>query len=197
MKPNAPNQPNVPDVLDSIEALYGPCPEARSQAPLPEPPPARKTRSEKGREIFEANKVIRPIGIYARKIRERFNGGQYSLLVEASEPGKFYQVSCSICDCPDFIRRYYFKSDSTPCKHMEAVKIALETWEQEEKEKEMENFLSVIPPGHGDGPRTWETKAEAVERQREEWRMENVGRNEIVYFCDGGREVLREMVEHC
>lgn len=190
-------------VPDPIDLIYGPAPGAvRVAVPTAHtaPRPPRKTREEKGMELFQAGAVKLP-DLPAAVILERLRFGTLRVEVESqTSPGAFHSTN-GTCTCQDFTKN----ADTNPkhlCKHRIALKLAvLDRMEQEARQarEEYENELLACIPRFVIPRYPAPSKRDRLEDQKEQWEAENCCRNEIVHFYGQypNSEIVRERVEHC
>jgi hypothetical protein len=142
MSHNAQTQTTVPD---PIELLYGPCPGAVTMT-VPEvhqaPRQPRKTREEKGRELFEKGAVQLPNRPIADLLNAmRFHGLRVQVESESS-PGAYYSVN-GVCSCADYLRHAEENSKHL-CKHRIALKLAVEDRIEAERQAERQAEEDVL-----------------------------------------------------
>ena len=163
------------------------------------PRPPRKTREEKGRELFESGAVQLPALPAADLLRQMRYAGLKVPVASQTSPGAVHAVN-GTCSCQDFAK-HQEEDPQFKCKHRHALKLAvkarLEQERRAEQARQEEDLLAVIPafqPG-ATSLRTWSTHEERIEEQHAAWRDAHVGVHECVYFFSDG-EIYREDVTH-
>ena len=170
-------------------------------------PNASKTRSssreERGRRLYEAG-LVRVPAFPVEDIRQKMRLGFHIFVASEADPGNRdadYAIS-KVCDCEDFRRH----GQGWMCKHRWAVRFAMleKRCQEQAVETGLEDEIAricdqvadpeyVIPrrglPSGGVSIHT-----EDIEEINAMWCVENLGRNETVFFTNG--EVIRIPVEH-